>query len=88
MTNSGNVFANYFIEWLIEEYFVKSQCQISIYYKYAPYETNIVVLYYVDYCEYWYNPEALGKWSVETLGNIFHVRFLRYSNWFMSIRIY
>ena len=58
-----------------------------IYYKYAPYGSSVFVLSYVDDCVYWYTYEALGKWSVDTLGNIFHVNFLRYAHWFMSIRI-
>ena len=36
MTNSGKLFADELTEWLIEEGFMKSQCQMSIYYKYAP----------------------------------------------------
>ena len=58
-----------------------------IYYNYAPYETQIVVLSYVDDCVYWYSYEALGKWFGNTLGKIFHVNFLGYANWFMSIII-
>ena len=60
---------------------------MSIYYKYAPDRSKIVVLSYVDYCVYWYTYEALGKWFVGTLGNILHVYFLGYAHWFMSIRI-
>ena len=60
---------------------------MSIYYKYAPYGIIIVVLYYVDCCIYWYTSEALGKWFVDTLGKRFHVNFLGYAHWFMSIRI-
>ena len=54
MTNSGKLFAGELTEWLIEEGFIKSQCQMSIYYKYAPDVSKIVVLSYVDYCVYWY----------------------------------
>ena len=36
---------------------------------------------------YWYTNEDIGKWFVETLGKIFHVNFLVYAHWFMSIRI-
>ena len=36
MTNSGKLFADELTEWLIKEGFVQSQCQMSIYYKYAP----------------------------------------------------
>ena len=45
-------------------------------------------LSYVDYCVYWYTNEDLGKWFVDTLGKIFHVNFLGFANWFMSIIIY
>ena len=46
-----------------------------------------VVLSYVDDCVYWNISEALGKQFVDTLGKIFHVNFLGYAHWFMSIRI-
>ena len=36
MTNSGNFFAGDLTEWLLEAGFIQSQCQMSIYYKYAP----------------------------------------------------
>ena len=70
MTNSGKLFADELTEWLIKEGFVQSQCQMSIYYKYAPDESKIVVLSYVDDCVYWYTNEDLGKWFVDTLGEI------------------
>ena len=38
-------------------------------------------------CIYWYTYEELGNWFVGTLGNRFHVNFLGYSHWFISIRI-
>ena len=60
---------------------------MSIYYKYAPDGTEIVFLSYVDGCVYWYNSEAPVKWFVDTLGKIFHVNFLGYAHWFMSIII-
>ena len=60
---------------------------MSIYYKYATDVLKIVVLSYVYYCVYWYTHEALGKWFVGTLKKRFHVNFLWYANWFMSIRI-
>ena len=60
---------------------------MSIYYNYAPYGSKIVVLSYVDYCVYRYIHEALGKWFVDNLGKIFHVNFLVYAHWFVSIRI-
>ena len=61
---------------------------MSIYYKYAPYGSKIIVLYYADDCIYWYKSEALGKWSVVTLEKILHVNFLGYAHWFTSIGIY
>ena len=42
---------------------------------------------YVDDCVYWYKNEDIGKWFVDKLGKIFHVKFLGYAHWFMSIRI-
>ena len=60
---------------------------MSIYYKYAPDGSKIVVLSYVDGCIYWYTNEYLGKWFVDTFGKRFHVNFLGYAHCFMSIRI-
>ena len=60
---------------------------MSIYYKYAPDGSKIVVLSYVDDCVYWYTNEDLGKWFVDTLGRRFQVNFLVYAHWFVSIRI-
>ena len=45
-------------------------------------------LSYVDDCVYWYTSEASGKWFVDTLGKIFHVKLLGYTHWITSIRIY
>ena len=86
MTNSGKLFADELKEWLIEAGFIQSQCQMSIYYKYAPDGSKIAVLSYIYYCVYWYTNEDLGKWFVDTLGKIFHMNFLGYAHWFMSIR--
>ena len=36
MTNSGKLFDDELTEWLLEADFIQSQCQMSIYYKYAP----------------------------------------------------
>ena len=36
MTIHGKLFDDELIEWLIEKGFIQSQCQMSIYYKYAP----------------------------------------------------
>ena len=55
MTNSGKLFADELTNCLIDKAGVKqSQCQISIYYKYAPDGYKLVVLSYVDCCVYWY----------------------------------
>ena len=87
MSNSGKMFSDEVTEWLIKEGFVQSQCQMSIYYKYAPDGSKIVVLSYVDDCVYCYTNEYLGKWFVDTPGKRFHVKFLGFAHWFMSIRI-
>ena len=87
MTNSGKLFADELTEWLIEEGFIQSQCQMSIYYKYASDGSKIVVLSYVYYCVYWYTNEYLVKWLVYTLGKRLHVKFLGFAHWFMSIII-
>ena len=76
MTNSGKLFADELKEWLLEADFIQSQCKMSIYYKYAPYGSKIVVLSYVDDCVCWYTNEDLGNWFVDTLGKRFHVNFL------------
>ena len=39
MNKSGKLFADELTEWLLEAVFIQSQCQMSIYYKYAPYGT-------------------------------------------------
>ena len=61
---------------------------MSIYYKYAPDVSKIVILYYVDDCVYWYTNEDIGKWFVDTLGKRFHVKFSGCAHWFMSIMIF
>ena len=60
---------------------------MSVYYRYALGGTNIVVLYYVDECVHWYTSEALGKWFIDTIAKRFHINFLVYASWFMSIII-
>ena len=87
MTNYGKLFADELTECLLEARFIQSNFQMSIYYKYAPDGSNIVVLYYVDDCFYWYTNEDIGKQFFDTFGKIFHVKFLGYAHWFMSIRI-
>ena len=42
MTNSDKLFADELTQWLIEEGFIQSQCQMSIYYKYSPDGSKIV----------------------------------------------
>ena len=59
MTNSEKLFSDELSECLLEAGFIQYQCQMSIYYKYAPYGTLIVVLHYVDDCVYWYTSESL-----------------------------
>ena len=61
MTNSGKLFADEILEWLLEAGFIQSKCQMSICYKYAPNGSKIVVLSYVDDCVYWYTNEDLGE---------------------------
>ena len=87
MTNSGKLFVDELTEWLLEAGFIQSQCQMSIYYKYVPDGSKIVVLSYFDDCVCWYTNEYIGKLFVDNLGKIFHVNFLGYAHWFMSIRI-
>ena len=60
---------------------------MSIYYKYAPDGTKIVVLSYFGYCVYWYRYDALLTWFVDTLRNIFPVNFMLFPHWSISNRI-
>ena len=88
MTNSTNLYFDYLTNCMIDEAgFKHSHYQISIYYKYAPYWYNLVVLSYVDYCVYWYTTEQLGYWFVYTLANRFHANLIGYAHWFMSNNI-
>ena len=50
-------------------------------------DLKLFFLSYVDDCAYWYTNEDLGKLFVYSLGKRFHVNFLGYAHWFMSIRI-
>ena len=59
MTNYGKLFTGDLTRWLLEAGFIQYQCQMSMYYKYAPYGTKAVVLSYVDDCVYRYTSEAL-----------------------------
>ena len=58
ITNSRKLFADELTEFLLKAGFIKSQCQMSIYYKYAPDGSKIVVLYYVYDCVYWYKKRS------------------------------
>ena len=58
MNNSGRLFDDELTNWLIDEaVFKHPQCEMSIYYKYEPDVSKLVVLYYVDACVYWYISE-------------------------------
>ena len=61
MTSYGKLFTDELTEWLLEARFIQSQCNMSIYYKYAQYKKKFVVLSFVDDCVYWYTSEALGN---------------------------
>ena len=61
---------------------------MSIYYKYAPDGSKLVVVFYVDDCVYWYTNEDIGKCFGDNLGKRLHTNFLGYAHRFMSIRIY
>ena len=87
MKKSGQLFADELTEWLLEAVFIQSQCQMSIYYKYAPDGSKNFILSYVDDCVQWYTNEDIGKWFVDNLGKRFHVNLQGYAHWFMSIRI-
>ena len=88
MTNPRKLFADELTEQLLEASFIQSQCQMSIYYMYAPDGTKVSVLSYVDDCIYQHTSEALGKWFLNYPGKIFHVNFLEYSHWLMSIKCF
>ena len=88
MNSSGKLFDDDLTNWQIDvSGFKQSQFQISIYYKYAPDGSKIVVLFYADNCVFWYTSEELVNCFVDTLGKRFHVNFLGYAHWFMSISI-
>ena len=68
MTNYGKLFSDELTDCLLEAGFIQSQFQMSIYYKYAPDGSKIIVLSYVYDCVYWYTNGDLGKWFIDTLG--------------------
>ena len=88
ITNSGKLFADE-----LTYHNVRCQCTISVqlmdpilvfYLMLMILSTGIqiiVVLSYVDDCGYWYKNEDPG-----TLGKRFHVNFLEFAHWFISIR--
>ena len=57
-----------------------SQCQMHIYYKYAPDASKLVLLSYVYDCVYRYTYEDLVKWFLDTFVNRTHVNFLGYAH--------
>ena len=68
MINSGNLFSDELTNWLIDEAgFNHSKCKISLYYKYTPYGSKLVVLSYVDDCLYWCTYEELGKLEISSM---------------------
>ena len=44
MNNFKKLFSSELIEWVLEAGFIQFQCHISIYYKYAPNRTKIVII--------------------------------------------
>ena len=80
MTNYGKLFAGDLTDWLLEAGFIWSLCQISIYHKYAPDGSKIVVLSYVDDCVYWYTNEDLGDGLL-----ILWERDFMWNSWYMHI---
>ena len=87
MTNSGKLFSDELIEWLLEKGFIQYQCHMYIYYKYAPNGTKKIVLSYVDDFVYCYTYEYIVNVFEDNLENRFHVNFLGYAHLCMSIRI-
>ena len=88
MTHSGKLFADELTNWLIDKVgFNQQKRQMSVYCKYSADGSKLVGLSYVDNCLYWYTFEELGKWFWDTLEKRFHVNFIGYVPWFMSISI-
>ena len=87
MTNSRKLFSDELTQWLIEKGFIQSQFQMSIYYKYAPDGGKLLSYLMVMTAYIGIILKPLGKWFVDTIGNIFHVNLLVYAHWFMLIRI-
>ena len=88
MINSVKLFDDELTNWMVgETWFNHSKCQMSLYYKYAPYRSKLVVLYYVGDYIYSYISDEIGKRFVDTFGKIFLMNFLGYAHQFMSIHI-
>ena len=55
MTNPGELFADEINNWLMDSSgFDKSRFKMSVYYKYSPDGSKLVLLFYVDDFVYWY----------------------------------
>ena len=68
MNNYEKLFTDELINWMVDNSgFKQSQFQMSIYCKYTPHGSKLVVLSYVDEYSYWYKFEELLKWFVDTL---------------------
>ena len=77
MNNSRKIFADKLTSWLIDELGSNySKFRMSVYHKYVPDGSKLVVLSYIDYCIYWYTFVELGKWFVDTLRKRLHVNVL------------
>ena len=58
MPNSGKLFSGELTNWMIDVSGLKqSKFQMPIYYKYAPYGYNLVVLSYLYDFVFWYSSE-------------------------------
>ena len=73
MTKSRELFFDELTEWLLEAGFIQSQCKMSIYYKYSPDGSKIVVLSYVD-------DLSIGI-QIKILENGLLILWERYSMW-------
>ena len=87
MNNSGKFLSNALIDWVLESGFIQSQCQMSIYYKYAPVGEKMLpnimlVTVYIGILLKLLENILWVPWEIE------HVTFLVFGHWFISIRIY
>ena len=87
MTYSGYLFSNELTNWMIYEAgFNQSKFKFSIYYKYAPDGSKLVVLSYVDEFVYVYKSEELVKWFLDTLRKRLHMNFPGYTLGYHNLR--